>query len=57
MINIQKCLEFKKLQWDINSDIHQIGYTTIVKANRLDAMVEDLTTEEMDYILEWKDRD
>jgi len=55
MINFQKCLEFKKLQWDINSDIHQIGYTTIAKADRLDVMVEELTTEEMDYILEWND--
>jgi len=57
MINFQKCIEFKKLQWDINSDIHQIGYTTIAKADKLDAMVEELTTEERDYILEWKDRD
>lgn len=55
MINFQKCLEFKKLQWDINSDIDQIGYTTIAKADRLDEMVEDLTREEMDYILEWND--
>jgi hypothetical protein len=57
MINFQKCIEFKKLQWDINSDIHQIGYTTIAKADRLDAMVDNLTPEEMDYILEWKDKD
>lgn len=55
MINIQKCLEFKKLQWSINADIDQIGYTTIAKADRLDEMVEELTTEEMDYILEWND--
>jgi hypothetical protein len=57
MLNIQKCIEVKKLQWAINSDIHQIGYTTIAKADKLDAMVEELTTEEMDYILEWEDRD
>jgi hypothetical protein len=57
MLNIQKCIEFKKLQWDINSDIDQIGYTTIAKADLLDEMVDNLTTEEMDYILEWKDRD
>jgi hypothetical protein len=55
MINIQKCLEFKKLQWDINSDIDQIGYTTIAKADRLDEIVDNLTKEEMDYILEWND--
>jgi len=57
MINFAKCIEFKKLQWDINSDIDQIGYTTIAKADRLDEMVLDLTPEEMDYILEWVDRD
>jgi hypothetical protein len=55
MINFKKCIEFKQLQWDINSDIHQIGYTTIAKADRLDEMVLDLTPEEMDYILEWVD--
>jgi hypothetical protein len=57
MLNIQKCIEVKKLQWAINSDIHQIGYTTIAKADRLDEMVNNLTPEEMDYILEWEDRD
>jgi hypothetical protein len=55
MINFKKCLEIKQLQWAINSDIHQIGYTTIAKADRLDEMINDLTTEEMDYILEWND--
>lgn len=55
MINFQKCIEFKKLQWDINSDIDQIGYTTIAKADRLDEMVEELTPEEIEYILEWND--
>ena len=56
MLNIQKCIEFKKLQWDINSDIDQIGYTTIAKADRLDEMVDDLTPEEVKYIAEWVDR-
>jgi len=55
MINFQQCLEFKKLQWDINSDIHQFGYTTIATADRLDVMVEELPTEEMDYLLEWNE--
>ncbi len=55
MVDIIKCLEFKKLQWSINADIDQIGYTTIVKADRLDEMVEELTPEEIEYILEWND--
>ena len=55
MLNIQKCIEFMKLQWDINSDIDQIGYTTIAKADRLDEMVDDLTPEEVKYIAEWVD--
>jgi hypothetical protein len=55
MINFAKCIEFKKLQWDINSDIDQIGYTTIAKADRLDEMVDNLTPEEVKYIAEWVD--
>jgi len=56
MINFAKCIEFKKLQWYINSDIDQIGYTTIDKADRLDEMVDSLTPEEVKYRAEWVDR-
>ncbi len=56
MIDFKKCIEFKQLQWDINSDIDQIGYTTIAKADRLDEMVDNLTPEEVKYIAEWVDR-
>jgi hypothetical protein len=56
MIDFKKCIEFKQLQWDINSDIHQIGYTTIAKADKLDEMVDNLTPEEVKYIAEWVDR-
>ena len=57
MLNIQKCIEFMKLQWDINSDIDQIGYSTIAKTDKLIEMVDNLTPEEEAYILEWIDRD
>ena len=57
MLNIQKCIEFMKLQWDINSDIDQIGYSTIAKTDKLIAMVDNLTPEEEAYILEWIHRD
>lgn len=56
MIDYKKCIEFKKLQWDINSDIDQIGYTTIAKADKLDEIVDSLTPEEVKYIAEWVDR-
>jgi hypothetical protein len=46
-----------KLQWDINSDIDQIGYSTIAKTDKLIAMVDNLTPEEEAYILEWIHRD
>jgi len=57
MLNIQKCIEFMKLQWDINSDIDQIGYSTIAKTDKLIEMVDNLTPKEEAYILEWIHRD
>ena len=51
MINIQKCLKFISLQKDINNDIEMMGQTSIRKANQLDAMVEKLNKQEMDYII------
>ena len=55
MVDVLKCLEFKTLQWDINHDIDHIGYTTIAKADRLDELVNELSKEDMDFILDWKD--
>jgi hypothetical protein len=51
MINITKCLKFISLQKDINNDIEMMGQTSIRKANQLDAMVEKLNKQEMDYII------
>jgi hypothetical protein len=51
MINITKCLKFISLQKDINNDIEMMGQTSIRKANQLDAMVEKLNKQELDYII------
>jgi len=56
MINIQKCLKFISLQKDINNDIEMMGQTSIRKANQLDAMVEKLNKQEMDYIIKTWDK-
>jgi hypothetical protein len=56
MINITKCLKFISLQKDINNDIEMMGQTSIRKANQLDAMVEKLNKQEMDYIIKTWDK-
>jgi len=56
MINIEKCLKFISLQKDINNDIEMMGQTSIRKANQLDAMVEKLNKQEMDYIIKTWDK-
>ncbi len=56
MINIQKCLKFISLQKNINNDIEMMGQTSIRKANQLDAMVEKLNKQEMDYIIKTWDK-
>lgn len=56
MINIDKCLEFIALQKDINNDINTVGQTTAEKADKLDTMVESLTKQDMDYIIETWDK-
>ena len=56
MVDVFKCLELKKLQWSINSDIDRMGETTLEKADKLDQMLDMLSDEEMNFVLEgWGD--
>lgn len=52
MINIDKCLEFTRLQKDINEDIRTKGETSPWKAAQLDSLVMDISGEESDWILD-----
>ena len=52
MVNVQKCLEFIRLQKDINEDIRTKGETSPWKAAQLDSLVMDINGEESDWILD-----
>jgi hypothetical protein len=52
MVNIEKCLEFITLQNEINHDIDTTGETSPWKAAQLDLLVEKLSIEDGEWIVD-----
>ncbi len=52
MVDVLKCLEFIRLQQDINQDIDAKGETSPWKAAQLDVLVDGMNKEERDWVLD-----
>ena len=52
MIDLNKCIEFIRLQDSINKDIDMKGETSPWKAAQLDVLADKLNEEEIDWVLD-----
>ena len=52
MIDLNKCIEFMRLQNSINKDIDMNGETSYDKAAKLEILADSMNDEEIDWILE-----